>query len=121
MQLNFLLSHFRQTSAPHDHTQQNHTAATVPPLAPSSATERLHGTTSTSYDQPGRRSVKCSARLTKKAKEKLAAEDAYDPTYVRPWKYLIPTMDEILNNQDWHLQVCTHIAAQLLSFSVPST
>jgi hypothetical protein len=72
------------------------------------AIEKMHGTTSTSHEPPGRRSQKCSAaRMTKKQRERGAAEEAYRPDEMRPWKYIIPTMNDILRDDDWPLQVHT--------------
>ena len=56
---------------------------------------------STSYEQPKSRTrgFLCSARLSKKEKEQ--SEFVIDEQELRPWKLLMPSIDEILEDRNW--------------------
>ena len=56
---------------------------------------------STSSEQPTSRTrgFLCSARLSKKEKEQ--SEFVIDEQELRPWKLLIPSIDEILEDRNW--------------------
>ena len=63
---------------------------------------------STSYEQPKRRTrdFLCSARLNKKEKEQ--SEFVIDEQELRPWKLLIPSIDEILEDRNWIYKARIH-------------